>query len=715
MKHEIIILISGLLYMSTAGAASPQFIPELIVPGHTEPRFTHTTITPDNKAQSAPDAASLITVPGADYNDNGPLSGQIQYRGMFGPRINVLLDGMYVNSGGPNWMDPPLHYIPMVLLGNIELTRGIGSVSNGAGIGGNIIADYLTSSFGDNSHFKIDGQMKLSSHSVDDGYNFGGIVSAANDRQSIHVLGSYDDGDNREFGAGEISATSYKRAFAGAGYGIKLGNQEFRLNYRRSETGDSGNPVLPLDIDFLATDLVQFKHAGSLGGFSLHTQLNYSHVDHRMTNYLLRSAPDFSSLPLPPFQGTDRRFVDTNSSGFGYRLEAGRTLDNGEVTLGIDGQIDKNKATAGDPDVAAFYVDNYSQATTDRYGFFAQWSGTLRPDLNLEAGIRYERVETDAGAVDAQPANLSLAAIPGTPPFAVRMLRDSFNAQDHSRADDNVDWVAKLSYDATNNVTVELGLARKTRSPGYIERYSWIPLEINAGLGDGNNYVGDIQLEPEVSHQIELGVEWQSERVYFTPRFYYRRVDNYIQGAPSTDMFVRAVSGNANGDPNPLQFTNVNAEIYGFDAMYGLQLNAEWRLDGTLSYTRGKRRDIDDDLYRISPPNTRLSLHYQHSNWSAGIEGIAYASQHHISQVITGNSAVGTTSPTPGYIIANINGEYEFRQTGIRIQAGIDNIFDRDYIDHLSGFNRVAGSDIPLGERLHGPGRNLYATLTYRW
>ena len=48
----------------------------------------------------------------------------------------------------------------------------------------------------------------------------------------------------------------------------------------------------------------------------------------------------------------------------------------------------------------------------------------------------------------------------------------------------------------------------KTRAPSYIERYLWIPLNVNAGLGDGNNYIGNIDLDPEWSNQFELGLDW---------------------------------------------------------------------------------------------------------------------------------------------------------------------------------------------------------------
>ena len=64
-----------------------------------------------------------------------------------------------------------------------------------------------------------------------------------------------------------------------------------------------------------------------------------------------------------------------------------------------------------------------------------------------------------------------------------------------------------------------------------------------------------------------------------------------------------------NGDPNPLQFTNVDAEFYGFDADFGFQLPASVRIDDHL-----------DDLVRIWGSNDPVLRGYAHQtpghNWN---------------------------------------------------------------------------------------------------
>lgn len=695
-------------------------LPEIIVFGHAEQRDD--SIDPGTVAMPVPDSAGFMKrVPGGNVNYNGPLSGQTQYRGLFGPRMNVRIDGMYINAGGPNWMDPPLHYAPSLLLSSFYAQRGIAPVSSGAGIGGHVEARTKTSRFNDEVAFSIQGSAGFKSHSVDGGRDLGVLMGLANNSHRFHALAATEQGDDYRTVRGDVAPTQYARDFFGLGYGFRFGEHELSFDARHSQTDDSGNPVLPLDLALLDTDLFNIGYRGRWTSLQLDARLFYTRVDHRMTNYVLRPPADFSSLPLAPFAGTDRRFVEAGSNGLGWAFKAGLPLARGTFDIGTDGHSGENNADVFDPDFAPFFVTNFHNADTDVYGVFAEWRGKFASRWGLELGLRYNRVETRADEVDAFPAQIAPMFPPGSPPQAVRVLRDRFNALDREQSDDNVDWVAKLAYALNDATGLELGFARKTRSPSYIERYLWIPLEVNSGLGDGNNYVGDVELDAEVSHQLELSLDWRSDRIYLQPRAFYRRVDDYIQGVPlamnAFNMPIIGVSANANGDPTPLQFANVDAELYGFDLAWGVRLNGFWRVDGLINYTRGKRRDIDDDLFRIAPLNTRLAVSYDRPRWFATVEGLFYARQNHISQAITNDpgNPNNSNAETPGYGIVNVYGQYRAFNEQLSLTFGVENVFDKFYIDHLSGFNRVADSAVPVGRRLPGPGRNLFANVSLSW
>ena len=109
------------------------------------------------------------------------------------------------------------------------------------------------------------------------------------------------------------------------------------------------------------------------------------------------------------------------------------------------------------------------------------------------------------------------------------------------------------------------------------------------------------------------GFDWNGESAYARPLVYYRRLDDFIQGVPFDatpgvlDTPVEMVSA-ASGDPTPLRFANIDAEICGADIAFGTRLAGLLRLDGVASFVRGKRRDISDNLYRIAPASARVAL-----------------------------------------------------------------------------------------------------------
>jgi iron complex outermembrane recepter protein len=699
----VYIFFSQLFYGAPALADHPKELPELTVGGKVDTGFNPTHIELDAIRSGISDTSELMSkVPGGSFNNNGPVSGQTQYRGMFGTRMNVRVDGMYINSGGPNWMDPPLHYVPSTLLDSMEVSRGIASVSSGTGIGGYVKANTKSSKFTNSNEYEFHGDVESSVHSVDDGYNLGGLLAYSNNKHRFHVIGARDEADDIDFGDGKINGTKHERDNYGLGYGFQQDQQELALNFRHQDTGRSGNPSLPLDIVFLDTELFNAKYNTQWNNVKIETSINYTDVGHQMDNFTLRPAPDF----FTPGGTTDRRIVNATSDSFVYTLKGTIPLTQGNLTIGFDTSFNEHDSTVLDPDQASFFVSNFNNVQNDTFSFFAETEQQLSQRFGLELGLRYTRVEMDADDVSAIVTPAGTAG-----PTAA--LSTAFNTSDRSQEDNNVDWVAELNFDANDHLIVELGLARKTRSPYYLERYLWIPLEVNAGLGDSNSYVGDVNLDPEVSHQIELGLDWHHHHYYVAPRVYYRSVDDYIQGTATTNASVLTVAG-LNSETSPLIFSNVDAEFYGADTNWGYSFNERWRLDGLISYVRGKRRDIDDNLYRIAPLNSTLALTHERSTWSTTVEGIFVAEQHDISDTIVTSESRTNNDSTPGYVLMNISGKWNPTHD-LAINAGVSNLLDKNYTNHLSGFNRNSGGVIPVGSRLPGEGRNVFATVSYEW
>jgi iron complex outermembrane receptor protein len=346
-----------------------------------------------------------------------------------------------------------------------------------------------------------------------------------------------------------------------------------------------------------------------------------------------------------------------------------------------------------------FFVQNFNEVERDRLSGFAEWNGAIADNWQMQSGVRLTHVKTDANDVDS---NMAAMMMP------VANLRDDFNSADLSQDDTLTEIALNFTRTLSETLDLQLGLARKERAPSYQERYLWLPLEATSGLADGRTYIGNLDLDPETAYQFELGLDWHTPRFAFSPRVFYHHINDYIQGVPSTNsnanMFVAMMMPMAS---SPLQYDNVDAKLYGFDANWLWSLNPEWQLDGTVSYVRGKRRDTDDNLYRIAPLTARTQLSYIQPDWRVGVEAVTVARQNQVS-------AENDEQKTGGYAIFNLSGQYNVN-TSLSIQAGVTNLFDREYQNHLGGYNRVSNDDIAVGDRLPGYGRSVYAGLNLTW
>jgi iron complex outermembrane receptor protein len=660
---------------------------------------THSTRTIDvtSALVISPDVAQLLKeAPGANVNSNGPLTGIPQYRGMYGPRIATAIDGNQLAPSGPNWMDPPISYVVGSQLESLQVYRGIVPVGVAQeAIGGAIDAKMNKGSFGNTGEFDLNGRVMSSGQSVNDGYTLNTNLYASNDQHRLKVAALTESGNNAGFPDGKIIPTKYERDRYDLGYGFRSGAHTLQLDYGNNDTGDTGTPALPMDIRYIRGDLYNLEyHFETTANAAVDLALYGSELRHSMDNYRLRQ---------PPSSAANWRRNTASSDNIGFRLEGTLRDASGAWLAGVDGFESSHDSDIDNPNNPMFFVVNFNSAERKVLGGFIERQQSLAERWKAELGIRYNRVSMDSGKVDGTPAQMM-------PP--AQMLRDSFNNAQRNQTDNNVDLVARAWFQATDTSSWYLGLARKNRSPSYQERYLWLPLEATGGLADGNTYTGDIGLRPETSNQVEFGLDFNNNRLTLSPRVFYSKVDDYIQGTPSQSapalMFVNMMNMmNGSNNPPPLQFSNVEAKLYGFDMDWALQLDGSWALSGIVNYVRGERDDIDDNLYRIAPPNATARLTYSRDNWSAGLEGVVYDKQKHVSET-------NREQKTSGYGVVNISGTWQVT-SALQLAAGVDNLFDREYRDHLSGYNRAANPDISRGERLPGYGVNAFARAIYEF
>jgi len=647
---------------------------------------------------SAPDLADWLTsVPGANVNSNGPITGIAQYRGLYGDRVAASLDGHPVIGAGPNAMDTPLSYSTPLIVDSMTVYRGIAPVSAGINTLGGAIEVKMRKAETMNSEATVlSGDIQAGYRSNNSAKTLSAVTNIAKGDVAVLLYGNSQKGDSMESGDGVvISPTDFDKVQLGGDIRYSKDGNEIGLSYHYTDTDDSGTPALPMDIEYIESHRITLDGAFSLSEWQGEWQVGYIDADHGMTNFLMRENY------VPNNDPTKHRRNNATAETSDFKVKLTKNFDFGELSFGVDGYFSRHDSVITNPNVMMFKVVNFNNVEDNRYGVFTQWQNQF-DQTTVQLGVRLKRAEADAGDVSTSMAMMM-------PPMGTLAgeLQDDFNNANRKVSDNNVDIALNTQTKLSTNVSFSAAVGLKTRAPSYQERYLWTPMESTGGLADGHTYIGDINLKSETAYQVDLGLTYQDDKLMLAPHIFYQSIDDYIQGTPMgmADMPAKMLANMMSGDTNPLIFSNVDAELYGFDLNGYYHITDQVELSTIISYVQGERRDIDDNLYRIAPLNAQVNLRYNADDWMVKTSLVMAAKQNDVS-------STNGEQKTPGYGVVNIDAQY-FVNTDLAIRLGVDNVLDKNYQNHLGGYNRVNGTETPVMSRLPSEGVSAWAEVTY--
>ncbi|MCW8903084.1 TonB-dependent receptor domain-containing protein, partial [Sedimenticola sp.] len=291
------------------------------------------------------------------------------------------------------------------------------------------------------------------------------------------------------------------------------------------------------------------------------------------------------------------------------------------------------------------------------------------------------------------------------------------------KTDNNLDLTALARFTPDRNRSIEFGYARKSRSPNLYERYAWstggMAMRMINMAGDGNGYVGNLDLDPEIAHTLSATFDWHAADgedwgLKLTPYFTY--VDDYIDAkrCSSANSNCGAANQTATDAFVYLQFVNQSARLYGLDISGHYPLAKGTRFGrftarGALSYVRGENRDTGDNLYNMMPLNLKLAVEQQYGGWTNSLEAELVDNKSDVS-------SVRNELETDSYALMHLRSSYEWKQ--LRLDFGVENLFDKFYNHPLAGAyvgqgKTMSGTGVPWGIAVPGMGRSLYAGVNY--
>ena len=649
-------------------------------------------------ATSSDTAGILTAIPGVSVNGGGGFSSMPAIRGLSEQRITVLVDGQPIDAACPNDMNSPLSYTMPQTIASVTVVPGVAPVSMGGdNIGGVISVAAPEPRFSTDGTLLLTGVASAFYRSNGDGFGGAVTLTAAGTNLSATYTGSYTQADNYTGGGskGEVLSTEYAKtdhALALA-WQNAAGLWEIRGGYHFSPYEGFANQWM--DMTSNTSWFVQGRYRGVFDWGDVDLSASYRDTDHEM-NFLADKLP--GDMPM-----NTEVHTFTSAAKFQIPVSANHTAKLG-VEYHHQWLDDYWPPVEGSMMMGPNTFVNVNEAYRNRIGAWAEWQAKVSGTLSGVFGVRYDRVEMNTGEV--QPYGMSMMQM------ADVMAANAFNASDRRRNDNNWSGSAILTWAPGDSLALELGYAHKTRSPNIYERYTWgrgsMASRMIGWFGDGNGYVGNLNLRPERADTVSATASFApAAGVSFKVSPYYTRVDDYI------DAVYVQVLRDMMGMPTPfvqLQFANLDAEFYGVDVS-GEAVVSGTREQGTLvtaslAWVHGENRTENLPFYHQMPLNAKLGVAHRTGALELGGE----------VEWVDRKDRVDPRRNEPetaAYALVNLRAAYTL--AGVRLSVEAANLFDKGYDLPLGGMAigeyRSTGTLRPVA----GRGRSINLGLSTKF
>ncbi|MCD4745930.1 MAG: TonB-dependent receptor, partial [Bacteroidales bacterium] len=612
-------------------------------------------------------------------------------RGFKYSQLNVQVNnGMKIEGGCPNRMDPAVSHIDIEDIEAIEIIKGPYALRYGPSMGGvinlitkkpdfydkfeihlNALKGYETNWNGNKEHISVFGGDKHF------GFNFSG---------SNYEYGNYKAG-NGEVVNSEFRKYNYK---AQIGYS-PIKNHSFLFSFEESKGRDVLYPALPMDERTDDTQLMSFDYMASQISKTINSltfKLYNSDVRHVMDN------------KNRPFSDTVVAISSINAINKGFRAELGLNIKDSHLFTGIDYEnISKDgkrdKYLIIQPNLPEKEEKLWNNALITNLGVFTEYKSSIST-FDFIAALR----------VDFNKANSSEISVP-----IGGKIYEYYNDSATSELINISFSIGAIKY-LNENLSISFALGRGVRSPDMIERYI-ILLPIGY---DKFDYLGDPELNPEINNQIDITLKYSNKKTgFFELNGFYSLVNDFITGKRIPPSQQKPLSKDVLGVK---QFYNADKAILkGFEFIYKTPDNKSLEAYLSAAFTYGTistatkyimdryGKVVDDEeinndaLTEIPPFESTIGFFYKFFNgkFTPKCSLRFVAAQHHISEA-------SYEKETPGFIVTNFSFFYKFHKL-LNVSAGVNNIFDKAYYEHLN--RNIIGSNADFYE----PGRIFFVNL----
>ena len=660
---------------------------------------------------------------GGNSIHNGGFSSLPMIQGLSDDRIKIKIDGMDLIASCANHMNAPLSYSDPVNIKNISVLAGLSAVDQGGdNIGGVIKIDTVKPIFSVDENQIFSGQFGTKYKSNNKTISANISLNTADQDTALSYFGSYVKAENYYAGgtfkdaglaasdrgwldSDEVGSTAYKNQNHQVSFSKVIDNEIYQViaayhdspyeNFDNQRMDSVGNKNYQLNL----------SQKGEYEWGKLTSRIYVDDTNHKH-NF-----------------GPDKQYTYNNMSGQSYGMPmeadgitAGLAVDteiflNDQDTLKVGSEIqyyqldDTWASNSGEGMMTGNAFLNINNGKRNRFDIYGQLDSLWTENWITSLGARLGIVQTDSDDVHGYNQTDSMSS---------NQLADSdtFNASKRKKTDENIDISLLTRYNMEEDSSIELGYSMKTRSPNLYQRYTWSTWAMAANMnnlyGDGNGYVGNIDLEPETAHKIGLVLNHQDDnknwRIKINP--YYTYISDYID--------ANVIANRGDGYRN-LKFDNQTATIYGLDVGADMHLFrtlnfGNFNLLSKFNYQKGRNTDADTDLYNMMPPNLTLAINQNVGSWNNSLSMLLVDKKDNVN-------STRQERETAGFTKFDFVTSYQWES--VSIIGEVENILDKSYADPLGGEYLGQGATMSTGitrangTQVYAMGRSFNVALTY--
>ncbi len=667
----------GLAFFAASGHAQVALLEPIVVVAPREEAPLTIVTDPRRPRQPLPahDGADYLkNIPGFSVIRKGGTDGDPLLRGMAGSRLGILLDGEQILGGCGGRMDPPTAYVFPEAYDRVTVIKGPQSVLHAAGASaGTVLFERKPERFAAPGWRGYASALAGSFGRHDEALD----ATAGTQLFQARITGTRTSSDDYEDGRGERVHSRYERWSANAALAWTPDERtRVEISAARSD-GEAAYADRMMDgVAFERTNAALRLRRENLSplveSVEAHAWRNY--VDHVMDNFSLRDVAP----------GAERAVSNPDRETRGARALLGlRPGGADRLTVGVDWQANDHTLRSTKNQLAMPYEarPRAEDARFSNRGVFGEWTHALGADTRAVSGLRL-----DAWRARDQRRTLSFG-------MGANATTIPNPTADRERSETLASGFARLERVLPRSgASIYGGLGLVERFPDYWELFN----------REGEGSLSAFDTRPEKTAQVDVGVVRRSGDWNASLSAFAARIDDYI--------LIESNVRRANPMRTVVVARNIDARSVGLEAGAGRTFAGHWKADLTLAWVRGENRTDGRPLAQQPPLEARLALGREDPVWSAAMLLRAVARQGRVDPN-RGNIAGQDIGPSAGFVVLSVNGAWRIGKRAT-LSAGVDNVFDRAYAEHLSR----AGAMVPgflQTTRVNEPGRTLWLKLQF--